>query len=125
MLNDRLLVFEKDTIDADSVVEHSDGTNLDFFATRFSSFSSFSATERQVHMYFKDNNSIDGGNSTRSKTVVILDVEPFSEARVIRTLYRKLAGSNKKDTLFEFDALGNRFPVEDIVGINSIKRFTS
>jgi hypothetical protein len=113
MLNDRLLIFEKDTIDADSVVEHSAGTNLDFFATRFSSFSSFSATERQVYMYFKDNNSIDGGNSTRSKTVVILDVD------------RKLAGSNKKDTLFEFDALGNRFPVEEIVGINSIKRFTS
>jgi hypothetical protein len=85
MLNDRLLIFEKDTIDADSVVEHSAGTNLDFFATRFSS----------------------------------------SETRVIRALYRKLAGSNKKDTLFEFDALGNRFPVEEIVGINSIKRFTS
>ena len=27
--------------------------------------------------------------------------------------------------MFEFDALGNRFPVEEIVGINSIKRFTS
>ena len=119
MLNDRLLVFEKDTIDADSVVEHSDGTNLDFFATRFSSFSSFSATERQVYMYFKDFEEL------RTKTIVILDVEPFSEARVIRALYRKLAGSNKKDTLFEFDALGNRFPVEEIVGINSIKRFTS
>ena len=123
MLNtEHLLIFRKDQIDPNSTTESSTGTDLDFFAVPFSNLANIAATLGQVILYFKEANSFE--NSKANFAQVILNTVRGQEVEVVKLLWAAIRQNNQKGFI-EFNSIIQNFPVNNILSIEAIKRFTT
>jgi hypothetical protein len=123
MLNtEHLLIFRKDQIDPNSTTESSTGTDLDFFAVPFSNLANIAATLGQVILYFKEANSFE--NSKANFAQVVLNTVRGQEVEVVKLLWAAIRQNNQKGFI-EFNSIIQDFPVNNILSIEAIKRFTT
>jgi hypothetical protein len=123
MLNtEHLLIFRKDQIDPNSTTESSTGTDLDFFAVPFSNLANIAATLGQVILYFKEANSFE--NSKANFAQVVLNTVRGQEVEVVKLLWAAIRQNNQKGFI-EFNSIIQNFPVNNILSIEAIKRFTT
>jgi len=136
IIGDKLLMFHAAVVDANSVANADDGTDLDlaaFPATNVTAIAAENNGNGLVYIYFKngtkyEEGSITGDNGTSvemaEQAFVRLTCTSGKEASVIEDLWI-LLNSVSASPVIKFDVVNSVFPIENVSGVQIRRHITT
>ena len=146
IFGDKLLMFHVSTVDANSVTNADDGTNIDLAAFPAKNISSMAAENNGsglVYIYFASGTKYEPGmfmggvtNDTADDADQAIMAEAFEqafvritctsgkEAAVIEDLWAKM-NSVTAGPVLKFDAVNSVYPIENVTGLQVRRHVTS